>query len=431
MRLTFIVLLAVGLLLLAASAEAKRSSGVSKKKVEKGSQKEPESTSDSARSSKVPPRMQEVGDLLPYTYISDKNFTRYIVDRPRDYHAVIMFTATAKQYQCSVCHMALKGFVEGAKAYHDGADFMAGADAAFADSTARLEAASKRVAFFVLEVDQARSVFDDMGLESVPRIYALPPTQEGSPKMRMQDFDIPVQVMVNGAQSFLKAVSEKTGVSMEAKTRPAPALLVLCIVAYVLAWLATNASKDPSAALLWYRAPGLWVSVSTICFCVGVSGSIFCVIRSPPWYGNDFKNGSLHIFAGQGREQYVLEGLLIALMAVLCGASAMVAYKATKMQVGTVMRHALVLAALAAFVTLATQLAEIYMFKTGWYRIQETMPPAVWDWLKGSVRKSSGLPKRILRLSEYWMYEFKDWGSFGKKTKSLLVDFLFRGSSTV
>ena len=125
-----------------------------------------------------------------------QNKHRYIIDRPRDYHAVIMFTASAQQYQCSVCHMALTGFVEGAKAYHDQADFMEGASTVFADSTERQEAASKRVAFFVLEVDAARSTFNDMGLESVPRIYALPPTQEGSPKMRMQDFDIPVQVRV-------------------------------------------------------------------------------------------------------------------------------------------------------------------------------------------------------------------------------------------
>ena len=183
---------------------------------------------------------------------------------------------------------------------------------------------------------------------------------------------------------------------MEAKRSPGPALLALCGIAYLLAWLATNAQKDPGAAVLWYRAPALWACVSTVCFCVGVSGSIFCVIRSPPWYGNNYqKGGGLQIFAGQGREQYVLEGLLIAGMSVLCGGALAVGYKATKMHVGSVMRHVLVLMALAIFVTVAVQLTEIYIFKTGWYRIQETVPAEVWSWFKGSVRKSSSLPKRL------------------------------------
>jgi hypothetical protein len=422
------------------SSSQKSKAELNKKKDDKvtNTLKKASSTKKKSKSESVSPsnsessstriRLQEVVDVLPYTWLSDKNFTRYIVDRPRDYHAVVMFTATSKEYQCAICLMARDGFIDGAKAYHDQSDFESGIDVEHTDAIERQAAGAQRVAFFIMEITNARKTFDDMGLESVPRIYALPPTQEGSPKMRMQDFEIEIRAMTNGAKGFLEAVSEKTGVKMEAKTNPAPAVLYLGITAYLLGLLATNASKDPTAALLWYREPALWRALSILCFCVGVSGSIFCIIRSPPWYGNDYRGGTgIQIFAGQGREQYVLEGMIIAGVSVLVAIAGTVVVKAPSWtNLPSILRHVLVIAGLAVFVTFSIQLAEIYIFKTPWYNIKETIPEDIWTWMRGSVRKTSTLPKRIMRLSEIWLYEFKDWTGFGKKAKSLLVDYLFR-----
>ena len=59
--------------------------------------------------------------------------------------------------------------------------------------------------------------------------------------------------------------------------------------------------------------------------------------------------------------------------------------------------------------------------------MKETVPPELWAWVTGSVKKSTGLAKRLVRLSEFWLGpDCKDWGSFQKKFKLLIVDYLER-----
>lgn len=60
--------------------------------------------------------------------------------------------------------------------------------------------------------------------------------------------------------------------------------------------------------------------------------------------------------------------------------------------------------------------------------MQDTMPPEVWHFLSASVKKTSGLPKRLLRLAEVWLFDAKnnDWAGFQKKAQALVVDYLLR-----
>jgi oligosaccharyltransferase complex subunit gamma len=373
-------------------------------------------------------RLNEVIEKLPYTYLTDKNFSRYIVDRPRDYHAVVMFTATSPEYQCNVCILARDGFLEGVTAYTDQNDISHNIEETYSDDTDRLEAASKRLAFFILEAKNSRKIFNDMGLESVPRVYALPPTTSSSPKMRMQDFEINIKDIVTGPKVFLQAVSNITGVQIDMRSHPGPTLLLLSIFAYLLALLITNAVAEPEKALFWYRAPAVWGTVTAICFCVGVSGSIFCVIRSPPWYGPG-RGGDIQVFAGQGREQFVLEGFVIAGITMMLSLVLVGTKKAAQLPIPGAIRHALVIACVAIFIAIGIELTQTYQFKTPWYSIKDTLPPSLWEWLKDPVRKNSSLLKRIYRSSEFFLNEFKDWDSFGKKVRTLLVDPFFRSAS--
>jgi hypothetical protein len=57
---------------------------------------------------------------------------------------------------------------------------------------------------------------------------------------------------------------------------------------------------------------------------------------------------------------------------------------------------------------------------------QDTFPPALWNFLSSSVKKSSGLLKRLLRLSEIWLYEYKDFQGFKKRSHALLFDYIKR-----
>ena len=169
------------------------------------------------------------------------------------------------------------------------------------------------------------------------------------------------------------------------------------------------------------------VSVHTpvqVCFGVGVSGSIFCIIRSTPLFGAS-RSGGVRIFAGQGREQYVLEGIIIALFTLGAAVSLVLMNVVTKIRY-SVIRHVGVLMFLSLFVVFSLQIWNAYTDKTRWYRFHETLPADLWTYLSATVKKNSGLLKRALRLSEFYLYEYKDLEGFQKKAKVLVYDYLLR-----
>ena len=159
---------------------------------------------------------------------------------------------------------------------------------------------------------------------------------------------------------------------------------------------------------------------------MGVSGSIFCVIKSAPLYGMTRKGVS--IFAAQGRDQYLLEGIIIALMTLACGLAAYFLNIATRMRRFPVLRHVLVILSLAVFIVLGCHIFETYRMKTGWYHLKDTFPPELWAFFSSALKKTSSLPKRLFRLAEIWLFEAKDFATFQKKFQALLVDYMVKSS---
>lgn len=138
-----------------------------------------------------------------------------------------------------------------------------------------------------------------------------------------------------------------------------------------------------------------------------------------------YTRSGIMIFAGQGRDQYLIEGIIIALLTIGAAAAMSLAYFITKLPFPLV-RHAGVLFFMSVFVLLSLQLFDHYVDKTRWYRVSDTIPPAIWSYFSSSVKKTSYLPKRMLRVSEIWLFEYKDWPTFQKKFKQLIIDYLIR-----
>jgi hypothetical protein len=154
---------------------------------------------------------------------------------------------------------------------------------------------------------------------------------------------------------------------------------------------------------------------------VGVSGSIFCIIRSAQPYG--MTREGLVLFAPQGRDQFLIEGIVVALWTVGAALSYTFMLYATKLRF-PVLRHVLVLLSMTVFIVLLLQIWHAYVDKTGWYNLKDTFPVELWAWISASVKKTSPLSKRLLRMSEYWLYEAKDWSAFQKKFNAIVVDYL-------
>lgn len=149
-------------------------------------------------------RVRTLSSLLtttPIVYLGDGNFSKYVVERPRAYNALLLFTATAAQYQCSVCLKTKSTFIESASHYANQHDF---------DSSSP----ENRLVFFLLEVDSARSIFSDMELETVPRLYLLPPTNAKTPKMRIGDFEIEARALLDGTTALHEEIEQRTKIKV-------------------------------------------------------------------------------------------------------------------------------------------------------------------------------------------------------------------------
>lgn len=155
-----------------------------------------------------------------------------------------------------------------------------------------------------------------------------------------------------------------------------------------------------------------------------MSGSIYCIIRSAPPFGYS-RQGTLSIFAAQGREQFLLEGIIVAMWTIACALSCFFIVGASKLRF-PLLRHVLILFGMSVFVVFALQLWGAYTTKTSWYSLRDTLPNQVWQFLRSSVKKDSGILKRLLRSSEVWLMEAKDFSAFQKKFDLLVVEYVKR-----
>mmetsp|Transcript_67978 Transcript_67978/g.133679 ORF Transcript_67978/g.133679 Transcript_67978/m.133679 type:complete len:410 (+) Transcript_67978:45-1274(+) len=390
--------------LLLSSSAAKKST---KKSTKTSSNAAAESNDDSAVNRKIAAITKAISHR-PVISLTDSNFTKYVTDRPRDYHAVLLFTATAPKYQCSVCVRSMTSYEEIAEFYNQQYQF----------NTTSIES---RVVFFKIEVDNGRSIFNELGLETVPRLYILPPVAVGAPKAKISNYEVSNQILLEGTSRVIEELTNKTGVKVEITVSPDLLLLALGLFAILAALFVSAAKGDFYGAVLWYQSPKIWVVVSSICFAVGVSGSIFCVIKSAPLMGMTRKGVS--IFATQGRDQFLLEGVIIASITLLSALSAYLMSVVTKIRY-PVLKHIIVLLCLAIWIVLGTYIFSTYRLKTGWYNLKDTFPPELWHWISSSVKKSSTLAKRLFRVSEIWLYESKDFAAFQKKAQALVVDYV-------
>lgn len=200
MRVKFVLyLLVVVILALAVNAASSKKKASSSSSSSSGSSSKDEKEKDPAKK-----RLQTIEEKLklsPVLSLSDSNFTKFTTDRPRDYRAILMFTATDPKYGCSVCNRVKGTFEEVAKLYNSQYNFTE-------------LSPEDRLVFFRLEVDDARAIFGELRLETVPRLYALPPTTSKSPKIPMEKFEFDARAFMEGLKPALDQIHDTTKIKV-------------------------------------------------------------------------------------------------------------------------------------------------------------------------------------------------------------------------
>lgn len=72
------------------------------------------------------------------------------------------------------------------------------------------------------------------------------------------------------------------------------------------------------------------------------------------------------------------------------------------------------------------QLFNFYSMKTRWYKLSETLDPQVAAFFFQPIKKTSGWAKRLWRVTQIFVSEYKDWGSFAKTGTAMFVNHFHR-----
>jgi hypothetical protein len=185
-----------------------------------------------------------------------------------------------------------------------------------------------------------------------------------------------------------------------------------------------NPNAYPAAAT---PAPAYATPVQA-CFAVGVSGSISCVIGDAGLLSYEGRAREPFIFGRSDDGQNYTEGIVIAALALCCGALAfsMLYVSTLPIYFG---RDLLVLLAISLFVVAAVNIYEPFALETSYYRMERVLPFELWAWLAAPVKRSSGLLKRVARLAGFALGECNSFDEFANKVQTLLVAYLKRSYS--
>lgn len=191
MKVELLFLCAVLVICLVAAAKKKKSSTSTKS--------ETASSTSVNKFDSVIKAIKTGGSLISLT---DRNFSKFITDRPRDYYAVLVLTATDPRYGCSVCVKGKNNLEDVAKLYNSQYNLSA------VDT-------NQRVVFFKAEVDDARNIFTELRVETVPRTFILPPADVKAKKVPIQEHEVEGRGFLENLQASVDTVNNATGVKVK------------------------------------------------------------------------------------------------------------------------------------------------------------------------------------------------------------------------
>lgn len=137
-------------------------------------------------------------DVIP---LSNSNFTRFVVDRPRNYQAILMFTALDPKFGCEVCNHVASTYREVAKEYNSQYNLTTIAE-------------KERVVFFILDFEYARDIFAELQLQTVPRFYKIPLADATSKRMKIQDYEMDSKNLMQGLKPAVEYINQETGIEV-------------------------------------------------------------------------------------------------------------------------------------------------------------------------------------------------------------------------
>jgi oligosaccharyltransferase complex subunit gamma len=287
--------------------------------------------------------------------LDDSTYTHFATSKPRGYTLFVFLTAASPKYKCTICKLLEREFELLAESY------VAGVKAAKGD---------ENVFFIKLDYEHSSRVFQQYQVMSVPLIFHLSPyhgEREGE-----TDFDIAQRDKLQISQQDIDAefianfVRDRSGVTVRIQRSMVGVYLTLVAVFAILALLVKPVIDSLPFLLSLVRMKWLWIVVSVGVYVCAISGLIFDIIRSPPWYRTTPK-GEVMFFYPQSGNQFVVEGFIIGFLNLLCaGSLVFLAVAAPKFKSDS-NRTSAVIGGMVVFIFSFFQIRALYVVKNRWY----------------------------------------------------------------
>ena len=311
-------------------------------------------------------------------HLSSSDFEEYVIQQPRPYTLVILFTTSSSKYKCTSCEDVMQMYEQVVYSYKE-----AGADQPVASPDGQK---SRAVFFAVMEYSQqTNSVFTKLGFNSVPNILVTHPrsiTESGDKySLAKEDlWEISPNVEIH-AYKVIEFINTRSQRSIELKTSVFDAVLSLV---YMLALLGIVGYAVYALRTL-LLIPYVWFAGGILVYFICMAGVVYDIIHGVPWVGSNAKGEAEYINSGQ-RSQYGLEGFLMSFMISTAGVALVGVNLAAKIQNSTHMRIVGIVSLAVLFMSLS-KVVSVYRVKANWYN-PGMAPPG--HYMRGPLIKDQG-----------------------------------------
>jgi oligosaccharyltransferase complex subunit gamma len=287
-----------------------------------------------------------------------ESFRYFVIEQPRPYNFVILFTTSSTKYKCASCEEVQEIFGQIGYSYKkEGSEY---------PSVSSNGEKSRAVFFGILEYGPpTQAIYQKLNLVSVPNILITQPKSiidDGSKYITKED-DLWKFTMSNDihTQKVLDFVNKRLKKNVEIKIPPLENFLSLLYSLIVLGVIGVTGYQLRSLILI----PYLWFIVSIFIYTVCIAGVVYDIIHNVPWIGSNGDGKPEFIHGGQ-RSQYGFEGFLMSFIICLGGLSLVGFNLISKLKSPWTMRVAGFLC-LAVFFYCATRILNVYRIKANWY----------------------------------------------------------------
>lgn len=286
----------------------------------------------------------------------------------RPYHLFVLATTLDARYKCDVCQEFQSEYHLLSASYQHALTEPQDLHRGTYDSLP--------VYFTVADYQWNPAVFKKFGLTSAPHLVYMPPSSLSTDE-ETQTFLLPEEHIYSRFQSdqnlgkaeelLVQFIGPRSGLSFRLRQPLFQTIVLvgqLMIVVLALGYFSMRHGRRMYEKLGQNKY--VWMSVSTLCYALSVSGMVFCVIRNPPLAAQGRKGEAVYI-SSEPRSQYVLEGLLIGAMNVLMAASLLVVSQYTMYLPPSVLKTTLTTALVFTFYFTWSIIRSLYTFKNAWY----------------------------------------------------------------